>query len=266
MPATRETETRLGGRKPRRPLAVALSVAAHLALLFALTRIPVPASEASIHPPTTTAVVWIRDLPAREIPPPEPEPVAVEGPAEAPPETVAPSPERVTPPAPKRSARRKPPVEEPVPVPPAVEPPVQTAPPPRIDWDKERQTAVRATIEQPRAPFTYDPLPEREEQPLPIEPAPPAMTSRCVIFKNRFQAALLGMMGVCVRDARDDLFVDARPPYVDEHPVCRETQPDSPGAVASDGRVISTVKCDLVVNDDNITEVKVEADLDAQQP
>ena len=72
------------------------------------------------------------------------------------------------------------------------------------------------------------------------------MTEHCAVFKNRFQAMLLGMVGMCVRDARDDLFADARPAYLDEKPVCRETRPDSPGAVASDGRVISTVKCDLV--------------------
>jgi hypothetical protein len=207
-------------------------------------------------------VVWIRELPVRAAPPSAPEGPAVEPPAEAPAESIAPPPERVTPPAPKRTARRKP---APQPVPPAAESPLQTSPPPRIDWDKERQAAVRATIDGPQSPYKdYDRIPEREEQPLPIEPAPPAMTSRCVVFKNRFQAALLGMMGVCVRDARDDLFVDGRPPYLDEHPVCRETQPDSPGAVANDGRVISTVKCDLVVNDDNVREVKVEVDLDAQ--
>jgi hypothetical protein len=165
--------------------------------------------------------------------------------------------------------RRKP-VEEPAPR--AVEPatPAQTEPPPRIDWDKERQAAVRDTIESPRGryrTFSSEDVPERKPEPLPVEPAPTAMakvmSSHCKIFKNRFQAALLGMVGICTRDAEDELFANARPLHIDEHAVCRETRPDSPGAVASDGRVISTVKCELVADDDDVTEVRVEVDLDA---
>jgi hypothetical protein len=234
----------------------------HVTALYALTRIPVPVSEARTPAPAVTSVVWLRELPA-----PVREREAVEPP---PPAAVEPSSEPATPPAPKRAARRKQ-SAEPVPPPPVQpEAPAQTTPPPRIDWDKERRAAVRETVENPRGPyrtFTPEDLPERKPDPLPIEPAPKAMakvmSSRCVIFKNRFQAALLGMVGVCTRDAEDGLFAGVRPPRMDEHPVCRETRPDSPGAVASDGRLISTMKCELVADDGDVTEVKVEVDLDA---
>jgi len=264
MLATREAEPSSARRAPprRRPIPVALSLAVHVALLYALTRAPLPVSEARTPLPATTAVVWLRELPARGAPMDLLPEHTVEPPSDA---IEQPPIERVTPPAPKRAARRKPAAE---PVPQVVEPtpPVQTAPAPRIDWDKQRQAAVRDTVENPRGRYktlSLSDLPERKPEPLPIEPAPKAMTARCVIFKNRFQAALLGMVGICVRDAQGSLFADAQPPYVDEHPVCRETRPDSPGAVASDGRVISTVKCDLVADDDDVTEVRVEVDLDS---
>lgn len=264
MPPTRPAESSLSKRaETRRRIPVALSVAVHAAVLYALTRSPLPVSEARTASPAPTPVVWLRELPARELPQPaEPE-------AEPPPETTAPPPvERVIPPAPQRTARRRPVVETP---PPAVapEPPPQTAPPPRVDWDKERRAAVRDTIENPPGrykTFTLDDHPARKPEPLPIEPAPHAMaevmSSRCALYKNRFQAALLGMVGICTRDAADGLFAGARAPYMDEHPECRETRPDSPGAITSDGRVISTVKCELVADRDEVTEVKVEIDLD----
>lgn len=268
MPATREADPNSGRRtsRRRRPLPVALSLAVHLALLYVLTRVPMPVSEAHVASPIAASVVWLRELPAREAPPAPPEPQA----AEPPPKAVAPPPpKRTTPAAPKRPAARKQPEE---PAAPLVEaqPPERTEPPPRIDWDKEREAAVRHTIENPGGPYrTIGPtdIPERKRDPLPVEPAPTAMqkvmSSRCAIYKNRFQAALLGMVGVCTRDAAGGLFAGARTPQMDEHPVCRETRPDSPGAVASDGRVISTVKCELVADDDEVTEVKVDVDLDA---
>jgi hypothetical protein len=128
---------------------------------------------------------------------------------------------------------------------------VAPAPAPRIDWDKERRAAIVDTLGQKSGGLVLsaDGIPDRK-QPLPVEPAPPPMTDNCVVFKNRFQAMMLAAIGKCVRDARGDLFADARPDYLDEHPVCRETRPDSPGALTSDGRVISTVKCDLVADDE----------------
>jgi len=226
-------------------------LALHLGLLYAVTRAPMLVSEAHTPPPPAPSVVWLRDLPPREAPPASPEAPAVEPLPEVRPEAIEPPPpKRAAPPTPKRTGARKPPPEEPPPA--AAEPPPQAAPPP-IDWDKERSAAVRNTINNP-APqyrtFTYDDVPKRKPQPLPIEPVPPAKIDNCAIFKNIFQAALLGMIGKCVRDARSDLFAGARPPYMDEHPVCRETRPDSPGAITSDGRVISTVKCDLVAEDE----------------
>ena len=251
MPATREAEPGSGRRTPRRPVAVGLSLALHLGLFYALTRAPMLVSEARTPPPPPPAVVWLRDLPPREALPAPPEAPAVEPSPEVPPEAIEPPPpKRAAPPTPKRTAGRRPPPEEPPPA--AVEPPPQPAPP-RIDWEKERSAAVRGTINNPTRQyrtFSYDDVPKPKRQPLPIEPVPPAKIDSCAIFKNIFQAAFLGMMGKCVRDARGDLFAGARPAYLDEHPVCHETRPDSPGAITSDGRVISTVKCDLVADDE----------------
>ena len=264
MSATREAEPSPARRAPRRrPVALGLSLVLHLGLVVALTRAPWWVSEAHTPPPVPPSVVWLRDLPPREVAPPAPlETPAVESPPEPRAEAMAPAPaERAAPTRPKRTARPKPPTEEPAP--PAVEPPPQPAAPPRIDWEKERRAAVRSTIDHPRPEyrtFNYDDLPERKPEPLPIEPVPPAKIDNCVIFKNMFQAALMGMLGKCVRDARSDLFADARPPYMDERPVCRETRPDSPGAVASDGRVISTVKCSLVAKDEDASEIVVDVD------
>jgi hypothetical protein len=264
MPATREAEPSPARRAPRRrPVALGLSLVLHLGLVYALTRAPWMVSAARTPPPPPPSVVWLRDLPPREAAPPAPsEAPAIEPPPEVRPEPIEPPPaERASPPKPKRTARPKPPAEEPAP--PAVEPPPQPPAPPRIDWEKERRAAVRDTIDHPRPDyrtFTYDDLPERKPEPLPIEPVPPAKIDNCAIFKNMFQAAFLGMMGICVRDARGDLFANARPPYMDEKPACRETRPDSPGAVASDGRVISTVKCDLVAKDEDAAEIVVDVD------
>jgi outer membrane biosynthesis protein TonB len=239
-----------------------LSLLLHAGAIYAVTRVPWHVSHVPPLPPPT-AVVWMRELPPPKavVPEPEPEPEPAPAISTAPPPVepapdlpspaVEPPTERPPPSPPRRTARRAPapPPEQPVPQP-AEAPAPQ--PPPVIDWEKERRAAIRDMIENPQRGFrTFSPddLPERKLQPLPIEPAPPAMTERCAVFKNRFQAMMLAMVGKCVRDARDDLFVDARPAYLDEKPRCRETRPDSPGALASDGRIISTVKCELVPKD-----------------
>src|SRR3954447_17069922 len=139
MPATRQVEPSSGKRAQsrRRPIAMALSLAAHAALLFAVVRAPLPLSEGRARSSAITPVVWLRELPAREATPATPpEPEAVERPSAAPAEANE-KPRSERPQTPKRAAKSKP-VEEPAPT--AVGPaaPAQTEAPPHIDWDKER--------------------------------------------------------------------------------------------------------------------------------
>ena len=127
------------------------------------------------------------------------------------------------------------------------------APRPRIDWEKERQEAIASVIREHSGEGgrTFPPANRAEpRQPLPIEPAPPPLEiSDCSVAKG-FNRFLAQMMGRCVIDEYPNLFAAIKPTYLRARPVCRETQPDSPGAVTSTGEVISTVKCELVVEDD----------------
>jgi hypothetical protein len=250
---------------------VSLSIALHAGVFYAIGRVPWAASE--IPQPIASPphqIVWLEDW--RRPNPDQRALDAVEESARAadnqpsevpPPERTA----NVTPPA------RLPAAPKPVTVPsePAtapvrerVEPSVEsnasseeTSPPastlPEVDWEKERHDAVRDVLEQrsrQREYLTFS-LDDVIEEPEPVEPVlPPLMVDNCVIVKGKLQRFAALMMGRCVREARSDLFASIKPAYLRAHPVCVETRPDNPGSFLSDGTQISTVKCELVVDDE----------------
>ena len=152
MPTT--TEPRVSRHAPgaprRHPVALGVSLLLHVGAVYALTRSAWHVPDVRPPPPSRPAVVWMRDLPRPE---PEAPPAPTVKPAEQEPPAVVepPQPERAAPPPRRRVARRSVPAEEPAPASPAPEPPAQPAP--RIDWDKERRAAARATIENPQPGF-----------------------------------------------------------------------------------------------------------------
>jgi hypothetical protein len=135
----------------------------------------------------------------------------------------------------------------------APEPRPPPAAPPEIDWDKERSAAVRDVLEERARRGEYltfsfeDKIPK---EPEPVDPPPtPLVVDNCVIVKGRLQRFAALMTGRCVREARGDLFAAIKPAYLRSHPVCIETRPENPGSFLSDGRPVSTVKCELVANE-----------------
>jgi hypothetical protein len=141
------------------------------------------------------------------------------------------------------------PADELAPVPAAQDERPSTASLPPIDWEKERRDAVASLIAEranPRHYVTFSMADVVKEPPAPLEPVPPPFVDDCVIAHGRLQVFMAQMTGRCVRDARGDLFAALMPDYLNNRPVCRETYPDSPGSVLSDGTEISTVKCELV--------------------
>jgi hypothetical protein len=259
-------------RAIRRRWTVPLSIALHAAVLYTIGRVPWAASEIPQPAAPTSQVVWLEDVRPpkpleRALDPTEPSAsVADNRPAEAPPPehtaAVAPPPPQPSPvepapiePSPERPARPAPARE---PAPRAEEPVASTtdAPPaatiPDVDWDKERHDAVRDVIRQRATEreyltFSYDDV---FKEPEPEEPVlPPLVVDQCVIVKGRLQRFAALMTGRCVREARSDLFAAIKPAYLRAHPVCVETRPDNPGSFLSDGRQISTVKCELVAEE-----------------
>jgi hypothetical protein len=124
---------------------------------------------------------------------------------------------------------------------------------PEVDWEKERRDAIESVLEERalgHGPLTFskDDVIEEVE---PMEPTlPPLVVDNCVIVKSRLQRFTALMTGRCVREARGDLFALIKPEYLKSHPVCVETRPESPGSFLSDGRIISTIKCELVANEE----------------
>jgi hypothetical protein len=255
-------------RSPRRTWAVPLSLALHAAAFYAIGRVPWAASEMPELPVPHNRVVWVKDWP---LPTPTPEERALE-PTEAAarsdviPEAPAGPPQRsanVAPPPPRK--RATPPTEQqPAPRPePSQEDagaaansangaaPASTLP--KVDWEKERHDAVREVLNeraQQREYLTFT-LDDLVPKPEPVDPLPlPLVVDNCVIVKGKLQRFAALMMGRCVREARGDLFAAIKPAYLKTHPVCIETRPDNPGSFLSDGRQISTVKCELVANDE----------------
>jgi hypothetical protein len=241
----------------------------HAVVFYAVGRVPWAATE--LQPSTKPMAVWLDERALRDRPPkpePPPDPPAEPPPAEQPPATAAvPPPEPVpapeeSPPRPRAVAPTPPPAEraaesaeEPRPPPETVAPP---APAPRIDWEKQRRDAARAVLEDREREgeyltFSLEDIEEPEVQK--VDPAPkPMVTDNCVITSNKWARMAAMMIGRCVREARGDLFADAMPLYMKARPVCTETQPESPGAVTSTGEVISTVKCELVAEEEEEAE------------
>jgi len=260
------------GRRPsqRRRWALPLSIALHAAVFFSIGVVPWAASDLPQPPPLQARVVWLTELPEpkpdeRALDPTEAATVD-EGPAPAaavPAASATPKPEQppASPPAERRPATR-PVVPNPRPAPASVPPPATSsstteapaaASIPEVDWEKERQSAVHDVLEQraqQREYLTFS-LDDLIKEPEPAEPVlPPLMVDSCVIVKGKLQRFAALMMGRCVREARGDLFALIKPAYLKAHPVCIETRPESPGSFLSDGRQISTVKCELVAGDE----------------
>ena len=237
-------------RGSRSAYALPLSIAIHAVVIVAVSRVPWAASEMA--PPSPILSVWLQTMRT-----PQPRaPEATESPDERVPELV---PEELAP------AERppEPPPEKPAPQPepaPAVAAPSEAPPPqaeraprPDIDWDEERRRAVRGVIENQEhergyRTFSPDDIAPKKREPD-VEPAPPPMVvDDCVITTSKVKRMMMMMIGRCVRGPRGDLFADIKPFYLKARPVCAETRPEAPGAVTSTGEVISTVKCELVVD------------------
>lgn len=130
----------------------------------------------------------------------------------------------------------------------------EPAPRTAIDWEAERQRAAASVIqEQQEAPhrsFSLADLPERERtegDAVPPTSIAEVMEDGCVIAKNRFQRMAMMLLGRCVREARGDLFADAKPSYLAKLPVCVDTRETDAGPVQSASRrEYPTVKCRLV--------------------
>jgi hypothetical protein len=58
------------------------------------------------------------------------------------------------------------------------------------------------------------------------------------------------MFGICARLPRGDLFADIKPEYLKKRAVCVETRPGEPTAMDARGNEISTVKCELIAEDE----------------
>jgi len=249
----------------RRRWTVPLSIALHAAVLYTIARVPWAASEIPQPAAPTRQVVWLEDLRPptpveRALEPTEQSAsVADSRPSEAPPpdRTVDVPPPPAQPPPARRPAQPAPArepaqrAEEPVASTTDAPPPAATLP--EVDWEKERHDAVRDVLvqrAQEREYLTFS-LDDVVKEPEPEEPVlPPLMVDNCVIVKGKLQRFAALMMGRCVREARGDLFAAIKPAYLRAHPVCVETRPDNPGSFLSDGRQISTVKCELVAEDE----------------
>ena len=273
----------------RRPLGLALSIALHGGVLYGVWQVPwsAPAALQPRTPGSVSRVVWIRELPAARAPSeptlnPELDPggpvadtaVALVHPAIPelpirpdlpPPPRSAPEPRRTRPGAEATAPAPSAPQAERKPIAPRTEPDSaasEAAPDssgrsakslPEVDWEKERRDAIESVLEERalgHGPLTFS-RDDVIEEPEPIAPVlPPLVVDNCVIVKNRLQRFAALMTGRCVREARGDLFALIKPEYLKGHPVCVETRPESPGSFLSDGTMISTVKCELVADED----------------
>jgi hypothetical protein len=261
----------------RRRLSVPLSVALHAAAFYAIGLVPWAASEIPEPQPPQREVFWLDQalpIPAAKSLDPADTASARTEPASEPAPEPTPAPERTESPAPQPLTRAPPPSPPPreVPAAPSASPiaatapvpvadersptapaPESPAPPPEVDWEKERHDAVRDVLEgraTQREYLTFS-IDDLVEEPKPVDPLPlPLVVDNCVIVKGRLARFAALMMGRCVREARADLFAAIKPAYLKARPVCIETRPDNPGSFLSDGREISTVKCELVAVDD----------------
>jgi len=229
-----------------------------------MARVPWAASELSTPARPPSRILWLGELPrplldanpvSRE--PSAPPELANATPPSTPRPAVPPPRRRASPQAPTPAVRPEPPAPAPA-VEDDLEPPAAAAeqsrrPPEEVDWEKERHDAVASVIEERarrRAYLTFS-LDDVFKEPKPIEPVlPPLVVDHCVVYKNKLQRFAALMTGRCVREARGDLFALLKPTYLKSHPVCIETRPQAPGSFLSDGTEVSTVKCELVANED----------------
>jgi hypothetical protein len=252
----------LQGKPSLRPrLALPLSIALHVALLFAVSRMywhPEPALPGRPH------FVW---LSTPLLSPAEPQP---EGsvPANVAPIVRAPAPDvsiAEPPPAPAERARRqrpgpsKPEIGRVVPQPhdTAAAPATATRPPRSlpsgIDWAKERQRAAVGVVEQrqlDKSARTFSPEdllpPEAPPQDAPLVVVP---TDHCAVVSGKLERFAMQMLGRCVRDADGNMFAAIKPDYLKSHPVCAVVA-DAPATfLDARGHEYSTAKCRLVLDE-----------------
>jgi hypothetical protein len=112
------------------------------------------------------------------------------------------------------------------------------------------EAAAARVVEQHEREKRYPTFTLEDVAPKPqarAEPPPMRMpTDHCEVAHGRWQRFALEMIGRCVREADGELFAAIKPDYLKMHPVCRPT-PDAPATfVDASGREFSTVKCQLV--------------------
>lgn len=272
----RQQDSVIRPRSLRRRLSLPLSVALHAVAFYAIGLVPWAASEIPEPERKQREVFWLDQAlqvpdpsavepaaatnePAEPVaPPPDssaaspspPPPTTIEQAASTTPSTTpapsapprdssAASPSPAPDETPERVASEQPSVVSELEAP---------APLSEVDWEKQRHDAVRDVLNRPprRGYLTFS-IDDLVEEPKPVDPLPlPLVVDNCVIVKGRLARFAALMTGRCVREARGDLFAAIKPAYLKARPVCIETRPDNPGSFLSDGREISTVKCELV--------------------
>ena len=257
--------------RPRTTAAIALSIAMHLALGYAVGRVSWSGAEVERRP---VRVVWIDDWPRADDgdAPVEETPrdhMPVNAPEAPEPRTESP-PARTDAPAPEGASG----ADEPEPV------DTEQATAPRIDWERERRNAVRQSLEaQAREDGRITFLPEElfekpaAEPPNPREkmfdspqrgPARAALTpgqgrshfanrvaAFCHALTGGFGISFFGFGGIALcaeAGPGADFFADIRPAYMESLPVCVETR--DPLLNPEGSNEFPTIKCRLVPKDE----------------
>lgn len=246
-----------------------LSIALHVVLVYSVSRAAWETPQISGRSPPT--VVWLNDWrpqrvesvvsavfpPAPEISPndvvEESRAVIVEQPS-LPDEAREPAPDRATPETQPRTEDVEPGL------PPALTPngddPARDVRP-SVDWEAQRRQAAESVVQEREREEGYrsfslddvDELAPREE-PSPPTAIAEVIKDKCVVATSNFKRRALAMFGICARLPRGDLFADIKPEYLKKRAVCVETRPGEPTVMDARGNEISTVKCELIAEDE----------------
>jgi hypothetical protein len=257
--------------QPKHAFALPLSIALHLALIYALSRLPWGVSPQSVRP--TSTVIWLdewRPSAPAERPAPESEaPAALDAVR-----TLAPA-AAVEPRSPPRETAESDEERE-MPPPAAQSGDMQNGSPatkldqavgsstPSIDWQAAEQRAVAAVLEEQARErgyrtFSLDDVVKATPPAAVPDPVTQKMFDGCHVVKSKLEGMAWGLLGAasggllnalpgfCLRGPHADLFADIKPDYLKKRPFCAE----APGAEAepllADARHdIRNVKCRLV--------------------